>query len=139
MAPLVIPARAAIASRLAPANPRTAATSSVASNSRARVRARLSPRGLAVDFGVIGSIIYRKYIRWEGKMRARLRTLAGALAACAAVLAGGTATPQPAAPATPPRAPLAPGQPIPPAELGAFVDGMVERAVQRDHIAGVTV
>lgn len=34
---------------------------------------------------------------------------------------------------------LAPGQPIPPAELEAFVDGMVRDAMAREHIAGVTV
>jgi CubicO group peptidase (beta-lactamase class C family) len=34
---------------------------------------------------------------------------------------------------------LAEGQPIPPAELQAFVDGMVEPAMTRDHIAGATV
>jgi CubicO group peptidase (beta-lactamase class C family) len=34
---------------------------------------------------------------------------------------------------------LARGQPIPPAELGAFVDGYVRAAMARDHIAGVTV
>lgn len=43
----------------------------------------------------------------------------------------------PAAAAQAPR--LAPDQPIPPAELAAFVDGVVETALQRDHIAGVTV
>jgi CubicO group peptidase (beta-lactamase class C family) len=31
------------------------------------------------------------------------------------------------------------GQPIPPAELAAFVDGMVKDAMAREHIAGVTV
>lgn len=63
------------------------------------------------------------------------------------------AKPKPAATATPaakpaetepptPREPgarLAPGQPIPPAELESFVDGLVKGAMQRDHIAGVTV
>jgi CubicO group peptidase (beta-lactamase class C family) len=34
---------------------------------------------------------------------------------------------------------LAEGQAIPPAELAAFVDGLVEPAMARDHIAGVTV
>jgi len=69
-----------------------------------------------------------------------------ASAATAAVIA-----PRPAAPATPKPAtapPLAavaagaklgPGQPIPPAELDAFVDGMVKDAMSREHIAGVTV
>jgi CubicO group peptidase (beta-lactamase class C family) len=34
---------------------------------------------------------------------------------------------------------LAPGQAMPPAELEAFVDGVVRRSMERDHIAGVTV
>jgi CubicO group peptidase (beta-lactamase class C family) len=34
---------------------------------------------------------------------------------------------------------LAPGQPIPPAELEAMVDGMVRQAMTQDHIAGLTV
>ncbi|MDB5474604.1 MAG: beta-lactamase class [Phenylobacterium sp.] len=47
------------------------------------------------------------------------------------------------APAPPPPAQpgarLGPGQPLPPAELEAFVDGVVRDAMQREHIAGVTV
>ena len=43
-----------------------------------------------------------------------------------------------AAPANP-GARLAPGQPLPPAELEAFVDGVVKDAMAREHIAGVTV
>ena len=64
-----------------------------------------------------------------------------------------TSTPAPpapakSAPAPPPAAPaapvaggakLSPGQPIPPAELEAFVDGVVQDAMGREHIAGVTV
>jgi CubicO group peptidase (beta-lactamase class C family) len=38
-----------------------------------------------------------------------------------------------------PAAPLQPGQPIPPPELAAFVDGVVERGMARDHVAGATV
>ncbi|MEO8779864.1 MAG: serine hydrolase domain-containing protein [Rhodanobacter sp.] len=34
---------------------------------------------------------------------------------------------------------LAPGTPVPPAELGPFVDGVVRTAMATDHIAGVTV
>lgn len=34
---------------------------------------------------------------------------------------------------------LSPGQPVPPDQLEAFVDGVVREAMQRDHIAGVTV
>jgi len=50
-----------------------------------------------------------------------------------------------AAPAKPEPAPVEPGarlsagQPLPPAELEAFVDGVVGDAMQREHIAGVTV
>lgn len=62
------------------------------------------------------------------------------------------AAPAPSRPATPapPLAPAArpaavagarlqPGQTIPPVELEAFVDGVVKQAMQRQHIAGVTV
>lgn len=42
-------------------------------------------------------------------------------------------------PTLPTGARLAPGQAIAPAELEAFVDGVVKTAMARDHIAGVTV
>jgi len=66
---------------------------------------------------------------------------AAAVSTPAAALAPRPATP---APATPPvqvasGAKLSPGQPIPPAELDAFVDGMVKDAMSREHIAGVAV
>ncbi|MBS0361987.1 MAG: beta-lactamase family protein, partial [Proteobacteria bacterium] len=48
------------------------------------------------------------------------------------------APPQPAA-APAPSGRLAPGQAIPPAELEAFIDGMVKDAMGREHIAGATV
>jgi len=41
--------------------------------------------------------------------------------------------------AAPTGGPLAPGTPIPPAELGAFVDGVVREAMTTNHIAGVAV
>jgi CubicO group peptidase (beta-lactamase class C family) len=44
-----------------------------------------------------------------------------------------------AAQPTPPGARLAPGAPIPPAELEAFVDGVVREAMTSRHIAGVAV
>ena len=51
-----------------------------------------------------------------------------------------TATTAPAAPATAqPGARLTPGQALPPAELEAFVDGLVKDAMAREHIAGVAV
>jgi CubicO group peptidase (beta-lactamase class C family) len=46
--------------------------------------------------------------------------------------------PVPAAPAQP-GARLSAGQPIPPAELESYVDGVVKGAMDRAHIAGVTV
>ena len=49
------------------------------------------------------------------------------------------AAPAPAPPAPPPGGRLAPGQPIPPAELEAFVDGLAAGAMSRDHIAGAAV
>ena len=49
------------------------------------------------------------------------------------------AVPKPASGFPPSGVRLAPGQPIPPAELSAFVDGFVRAAMARDHIAGVTV
>ncbi|CAN5516926.1 serine hydrolase domain-containing protein [soil metagenome] len=45
----------------------------------------------------------------------------------------------PAAPLTLAGARLAPGQALPPAELEAYVDGVVKDAMDREHIAGVTV
>jgi CubicO group peptidase (beta-lactamase class C family) len=45
----------------------------------------------------------------------------------------------PAAPLTPSGARLAAGQALPPAELEAYVDGLVKDAMDREHIAGVTV
>ncbi|MES2896341.1 MAG: serine hydrolase domain-containing protein [Pseudomonadota bacterium] len=45
----------------------------------------------------------------------------------------------PALPVTPSGARLAPAETLPPAELEAFVDGVVRSAMARDHIAGVTV
>jgi CubicO group peptidase (beta-lactamase class C family) len=48
-------------------------------------------------------------------------------------------TAAPAAPAAPSGARLNAGQALPPAELEAFVDGVVKDAMDREHIAGVTV
>jgi len=52
---------------------------------------------------------------------------------------GATLPGAPASPALPPGVRLAPGQPIPPAELEAFVDGVVRESMAKNHIAGVTV
>ncbi|MDB5443877.1 MAG: beta-lactamase class [Phenylobacterium sp.] len=62
----------------------------------------------------------------------------------AAPVASMASTAKPATPAAlpapvPSGARLGPGQPLPPLELGSFVDGLVKDAMQRDHIAGVTV
>ena len=59
----------------------------------------------------------------------------------AAVAMAAKTTPAVAAPVVParPGARLAPGTAIPPAELEAYVDGLVRRSMERDHIAGVTV
>ncbi|MEI9963671.1 MAG: serine hydrolase domain-containing protein [Caulobacteraceae bacterium] len=76
--------------------------------------------------------------------------LGAALAAAVCVLGGAALAQKPAAhpPAAAPPAPpapapaalpLQPGQPIPPAELEAFVDGFAAEAMARDHIAGAAV
>jgi len=49
-----------------------------------------------------------------------------------------TPAPEPAVPA-PPAARLSAGQPLPPAELQAFVDGWVRAGMARNHVAGATV
>jgi CubicO group peptidase (beta-lactamase class C family) len=49
------------------------------------------------------------------------------------------APPQPAPPPPAPGARLTAGQALPPAELEAFVDGMMKDAMAREHIAGATV
>ena len=58
----------------------------------------------------------------------------------AQVVANATAPAPAVAPVTPPTGVrLAPGQPLPPAELEAYVDGLVSGGMSSDHIAGVTV
>lgn len=57
----------------------------------------------------------------------------------AAAAAPVAATPVPVVSPGRPGARLAPGTPIPAAELEAFIDGYVARAMAADHIAGVTV
>ena len=52
------------------------------------------------------------------------------------------AAPAPSSPVAPPAvsgARLQPGQPMPPAELEAFVDGLVKDAMAREHIAGAAI
>jgi CubicO group peptidase (beta-lactamase class C family) len=72
----------------------------------------------------------------------RPRATAAAPSATAATTTTVPAAPLTAAPALPTAASgarLAPGEAIPPAELEAYVDGVVRSAMARDHIAGVTV
>jgi CubicO group peptidase (beta-lactamase class C family) len=83
-----------------------------------------------------------------------LAVVAAAVMACAPALAQVPATLVPARPSAPvaslasapegPTAPrpggrLSPGQPIPPGELEAFVDGVVRDAMATDHVSGATV
>lgn len=67
--------------------------------------------------------------------------VAGAAAATTVTTAAPSAplTSAPALPLAPSGARLTPGEIIPPAELEAYVDGVVRGAMARDHIAGVTV
>ena len=89
----------------------------------------------------------RRYTRPYRAPRPAAAPAAVALAASAAVLpVAATPAQTVAAPVNlPARAParagarLAPGQAVPPAELEAFVDGVVRRSMEQDHIAGVTV
>jgi CubicO group peptidase (beta-lactamase class C family) len=81
--------------------------------------------------------------------RAYYKARRAAAPAAAGLTATAIATPVKATPAlsapvtsTQPARPgarLAPGTAIPPAELEAYVDGLVRRSMERDHIAGVTV
>ncbi|MFN3524343.1 MAG: serine hydrolase domain-containing protein, partial [Phenylobacterium sp.] len=65
---------------------------------------------------------------------------AAAASATAAPAAAPGATPVvPGLPTTPTGARLGRAEALPPAELEAFVDGVVKNAMARDHIAGVTV
>ena len=82
---------------------------------------------------------YRSYSRAR-----RAAVPAAAALTAAAVAMPAKATPALIAPVIPtqparPGARLAPGTAIAPAELEAFVDGLVRRSMERDHIAGVTV
>lgn len=65
-------------------------------------------------------------------------TTAAAPGATGPVVAGAVASVG-ALPTTVAGARLASGQPLPPGELEAFVDGMVKDAMGREHVAGVTV
>lgn len=66
--------------------------------------------------------------------------IARASIALALFASGGWANAGPAPPTAPAAAaPLSPDQPIPPVALEALVDATVRQAMERDHIAGVTV
>jgi CubicO group peptidase (beta-lactamase class C family) len=71
---------------------------------------------------------------------ARPRVAAPAPAAASATPAPSSlAGPASVLPTTPSGARLGPGEALPPAELEAYVDGVVREAMARQHIAGVTV
>jgi CubicO group peptidase (beta-lactamase class C family) len=82
------------------------------------------------------------YTQLRPKPAAKPRPAVAATAAAVGQVAAGPAVagaiPMVAAPANN-GARLAPGQPLPNAELEAFVDGVVRDAMAREHIAGVTV
>lgn len=84
----------------------------------------------------------RSYRSYYKARRAAASAAAGLTAA--AIAPPVKPTPAIVTPVTPtqparPGARLAPGTAIPSAELEAFVDGLVRRSMERDHIAGVTV
>lgn len=84
----------------------------------------------------------RSYRSYSRARRAAAPAAAGLTAAAVATPIKATpAIVTPVAPTQParPGARLAPGTPIAAAELEAFVDGLVRRSMERDHIAGVTV
>lgn len=67
------------------------------------------------------------------------RTAPASAAAAAPTAVAGAAPTVAALPRLSTGARLAPGQPLDPAELEAFVDGWVEAAMTREHIAGATI
>ena len=88
------------------------------------------------------------YTSFQRNAQARSRAVARPVAATPAAAVAAAAPTAPAGPAlttaaglptTVSGARLAPGQPMPAAELEAFVDGVVRSSMARDHIAGVTV
>ncbi len=84
----------------------------------------------------------RTYRSYYQARRTAAPAAAGLTAAAIAVPVKATPAINAPALATQPARPgarLAPGTPIAPAELEAFVDGLVRRSMERDHIAGVTV
>ncbi|MFD3262645.1 serine hydrolase domain-containing protein [Phenylobacterium ferrooxidans] len=81
----------------------------------------------------------RRPVRPAARSVARPAAAAPASAAATAAPTSSLTTIAPAAPLAASGARLAPGQPLPPAELEAYVDGVVKDAMDREHIAGVTV
>src|SRR5439155_8915067 len=96
------------------------------STSAARVRWRLRLSGLTMPRDYT-TVLNTDSILWRAAVDFR------------SVQAGLLALAMLAAPAASQAQRLAPGQPIPPAELEAYVDALVEPAMDRDHIAGVVV
>ncbi|MES2342461.1 MAG: serine hydrolase domain-containing protein [Pseudomonadota bacterium] len=79
-------------------------------------------------------------LRAPAKPTARPATRIAARPATPATPAVASLTPiAPALPLTASGARLAPGESLPPAELEAYVDGVVKDAMDREHIAGATV
>ncbi|WP_312162350.1 serine hydrolase [Phenylobacterium sp.] len=86
-----------------------------------------------------GPIPYTSLQRPQQPRPAARPASAAASAPAAPTPAAAPLTSAAALPVAPSGARLAPGEAIPPAELEAYVDGVVRSAMDRDHIAGVTV
>ena len=87
-----------------------------------------------------GPIPYTSLQRQQRPRPAAAPATAAAPAAATATAAPGVPlTAAPALPTAPSGARLSPGETIPAAELESYVDGVVRSAMDRDHIAGVTV
>lgn len=77
--------------------------------------------------------------RRTNRPAATVRTASNATSTAATPAVAGPMAAAAALPTTAAGARLAAGEPLPPAELEAFVDGVVRDAMEREHIAGVTV
>lgn len=99
-----------------------------------------SPAAAAVN--PRGPVPYTSLQRPQRPRPVAARPATTVVAATTATAGATPATPLTSAaalPVAPSGARLAPGEAIPPAELEAYVDGVVRSAMDRDHIAGVTV
>lgn len=109
------------------------ATSSMAQESAPAPLAPSAPAPAANPNGPV------PYTSLQRPAAPRPKATASAAPTAAAAQAAPLSSPVPALPATPSGARLAVGEALPPAELEAFVDGVVREAMAREHIAGVTV